>query len=476
MSMPSDNAPEVSSDSLPRSAGRRGWLILAVLIGVYVIARVIIVILSRPFVWPDTNSYVPNSRTEVFSLLGHAPRPWGVPLLFTIMPSNATRTLADWFLGTVAWGGLAYGLWITLRSQVGKIIGAVGILGLALTPRVVQWDFAVGSEALSVSLGVLSFGLVMIWAKTRSRAAFLGLIAAAFWWIFTRQDILPMVALLLGALIWYVWRRRAVRRTAAAGAAVLALGVGWIIAIQPNIEKGYAEWGGSHYTLSDATFLYRLRLVILPDPTMRAAYFDDFHMPHCPPAERIAQGTGWQTARFQSSVRQCPQLLSWMNENATSVAYLYALKHPRHFAGVTLKLAPEMLAGPADGQYVKRVRKVMPSPAASVVWPDKSLVLPMAAAVTLAALTIGAAFRLLRRRVWLYTAGFALVGVSLASTVAGLMYTAGEYARFGIQEAIGLRIGAVTLIVTTIDALLTRHTEAIEGGAVRPARSAGRGA
>jgi hypothetical protein len=459
-----------SSDDVPQAAGRRGWLIPAVLIGVYVIARIIIAVRSRPFVWPDTSSYAPTTPVEVFSLLGHAPRPWGVPLLFTILPSNETRAVADWFVGTVAWAFLAAGLWITLRSRAGEIVGVVGVLALALTPQVVQWDFAIGSESLSVSLGVLSLGLVMIWAKTRSRPAFIGLIAAAFWWIFTRQDLLPMVALLVATLIWYAWRRQPVRKAAIAGVVVLALGVGWIVAIQPNIEKGYAEWGGSHYTLSDATFLYRLRLVILPDPTMRNSYFTDFHMPHCAPAEQIARGQGWQSGRFQSSVRQCPQLVAWMNENATSVAYKYALKHPKHFAGVTLKLAPQMLAGPADGQYVKRVRKVMPGAAAAVAWPENSLVLPIAAAATLLVIIVGAVFRLFRRRPGLYTAGFALVAVSLASTVAGLMYTAGEYARFGIQEAIGLRIGLVILVAATVDALIARRAEAYAATGTPPDR------
>jgi hypothetical protein len=450
----------------------------ALLIGAYLVARIVIAVRSRPFVWVDTGSYIPSKGTQVFSLLGHSPRPWGVPLLFSVLPTNETRALAVWFIGTVAWALLAYALWITLHSRVGKILGAAAILGLALTPAVVRWDFAIGSEALSVTLGILSLALLMIWARTRSRTAFIAMIVAAFWWTFTRQDLLPIIAILLLTLIWYAWRVPEVRKTALVGAAVLALGLGWILAIQPDIEQGYAQWGGSHYTLSNATFLYRLRLVILPDPQMRSAYFTDFQMPHCAPAEQIARGAAWRTGLFQSSVRQCPRLVAWMNENAASVAYKYALKHPKHYAAVTADLAPSMLAGPAGGQYVNHVPAVMPSQVAVVAWPGKQLVLPIVAAVTLLVVAAGAMFRLFRRRIWLYTAGFALVAVSLASTLAGLMYTAGEYARFGIQEAIGLRIGLIFLVIATIDALIMRRAEAGDsrpgGISRREAASAGR--
>jgi hypothetical protein len=448
-----------SPDDVPQAAGRRGWLIPAMLIGLYVLARIVILIKSKPFVAYDTSSYAPTSPVEVFSFTGHAPRPWGVPLLFTIMPSNEARAAADWFFGTVAWACLARALWITLRSRVVRIIGVLAVLGLALTPQVVVWDFAILSESLSISLGVLALGLLMIWAKTRSTAALVGMTVTAFWWIFTRQDVLTMAALLILALGLYIWRNKSLRKAAVAAALVLILGIGWHAAILPTIDKSYSGWWLNGYDLTDATFLYRLRLVVLKDPQMRSAYWNEFSMPHCAPAEQVAKGTAWHVSLFSASIRECPELLAWMDQNASSVAYKYALSHPGHFAVATVKVAPEALAGPLRGQYQTKVQKAMPWTASRVLWPDKSFVLPLAGIIAAVALLVGAAFRLLRRRTWLYLAGTALIAVSLTNIVATFLFTAGEYARFGIQEAAGLRIGLILLVLATLDGLIMRRQE-----------------
>jgi hypothetical protein len=294
----------------------------------------------------------------------------------------------------------------------------------------------------------------------------------AFWWIFTRQDVLTMAALLILALGLYIWRNKSLRKAAVAAALVLILGIGWHAAILPTIDKSYSGWWLNGYDLTDATFLYRLRLVVLKDPQMRSAYWNEFSMPHCAPAEQVAKGTAWHISLFSASVRECPELLAWMDQNASSVAYKYALSHPGHFAATTLKIAPQALAGPLRGQYQTKVRKVMPWTASQVFWPDKSFVLPLAGAIAALALLVGAAFRLLRRRTWLYLAGTALVAVSLANIVATFLFTAGEYARFGIQEAIGLRIGLTLLVLATLDGLIMRRQESA-GAASQGADDAG---
>lgn len=434
-------------------------LVPMILIGLYVLARVFILVRSKPFVAFDTTSYAPTGPVEVLSFTGNAPRPWGVPLLFSIMPTNEARVIADWLIGTAAWACLAWALWTMLRSQIARIIGIAAVLLLALTPQLVVWDFAVLSESLSISLGVLALGLLMIWSRTRSRIALAGMVAVAFWWIFTRQDVMTMVAALIAVLVLYIWRNRSVRKAAVAAVAVLVLGIGWHAALLPSIDKAYGGWWLNGYNFTDATFIYRLRLVVLKDPQMRSAYWTEFGMPRCAPAEQVAKATAWRIRDFSSGVRQCPELDAWMTENASSVGYKYAAKHPRHFAAATLKVAPETLAGSLEGQYQTKVQQVMPWSAGRVFWPGKSQVLPLTAVIAALALALGAAFRLLRRRAWLYTAGAALVLVSLANTVATFLFTAGEWGRFGIQEAVSLRIGLLLLVLATIDGLVIRRTE-----------------
>ena len=49
--------------------------------------------------------------------------------------------------------------------------------------------------------------------------------------------------------------------------------------------------------------------------------------------------------------------------------------------------------------------------------------------------------------------GIGLVVVSLLSILSALTLSAGEYARFGIQEAVLVRVGIIVLLVAAIDAL-----------------------
>ena len=53
-------------------------------------------------------------------------------------------------------------------------------------------------------------------------------------------------------------------------------------------------------------------------------------------------------------------------------------------------------------------------------------------------------------------AAVVLTAASLASLVAGFMYAAGDYPRFGIQEAIGLRLGLLLLAAAVVDTFLER--------------------
>ena len=151
-------------------------MILAGLLAPYVAARVAIWSRGAIFTSVDTASYAHRGNVAldpgpVLSLTGHAPRLWGTPLFYAVFPTDTARAFAQWTLGTLAWALLAWALWGCLRSLPVRMLATAGVLVLRLTSQVVNWDFAILSESLSINLGVLAVAMLLRWLATASRCA-----------------------------------------------------------------------------------------------------------------------------------------------------------------------------------------------------------------------------------------------------------------------------------------------------------------
>ncbi|RZU74546.1 hypothetical protein EV384_3018 [Micromonospora kangleipakensis] len=66
-------------------------------------------------------------------------------------------------------------------------------------------------------MGLLTFGLLAIWVRTRSVVAAAAMPVTALWWMFTRQDVLLFVGLVLLVLAGLARRSRPHRRAVVAG-------------------------------------------------------------------------------------------------------------------------------------------------------------------------------------------------------------------------------------------------------------------
>jgi hypothetical protein len=299
---------------------------------------------------------------------------------------------------------------------------------------------------------VLTLALFAIWAKNRSRFALAAMVVAAFLWTFTRQDILLFIAVVAAALAVYAWRSRDRRLAASAAAAVLVLGLGWHVAILSTLDTSYQSWGAG-FRLSESTFLYRLRLQVMRDPRMKAVYENRFGMPRCIAAEQVAKRDAWSMPEFGRAYRSCPDLVAWFDQHGTQVGYQYALGEPKHYLRVLLTNLPKTMNGDIH-TYAKPV-PLLPAAVTKVFFPPTPWVLPVLFGVLVLAMATAMWSRAWRRRPWLTVAGTVLVATSLASIVTTLMYAAGEYSRFGIQEAVFLRIGLIIVIAGVIDAFFS---------------------
>jgi len=424
------------------------------LIALFVLARITIIARSTPLVAIDTTSYGPRPGItfNTLSFLGDAPRPWGVPLLYSIIHDDYGRAVAQSLIGTLAWSVLAYALMRSLSYPVARVLAVGGLLAFALTPVVYTWDFALLSESLSVNLAILAFALFALWLRTGSRVAFGGMLTAAFWWIFIRPDMLPFVGLLVLCAAIVAWRRRDRRLTALVMVGVLLAGVGWQVATLPRIDAGYAKW--APLPLSEMTFLYRLRLTILPDPAEKSVYVTQFGMPDCPAIDEIARHSAWNITGVVHGYQNCPDLQTWVRDNGQSSGYRYLAAAPGHFLAVTEKILPWMLGN--DRTYVKPVR-VLPAAVTRIYIPsDRTWSLPIAGLVALLSLAVVLAAGGWRRRSWLMAAALALGVGAVLNSVLQQMYSVGEYVRFGLQESILLRVALVVLVVCAVDAVAAR--------------------
>ncbi|HEV8174759.1 MAG TPA: hypothetical protein VGP91_14045 [Actinoplanes sp.] len=428
--------------------------LVVVLLAGFVGGRLAVWFREPVFPTPDSPSYRGGDAltlADVLSFSGHAPRLWGTPLFYAFFLDDDARALAQWTVGTLAWGLLAVVLYAQLRSTTARVVAAAAILVLGLLPEVSNWDFAIMSESLSISLGVAVLALLIWFLGSERWPVLVALTITAFWWTFIRPELRLLVGFLILGLAVYAVLRKDRRSGVVVAAAVLVVAVGWVTAITPAMDRTFAARSWNGLSLTEATFVYRLRHQIMPNPEIMAVYQRKLGMPDCPAAERIAKVRAWETSQFFRAYLSCPDMVAWGHQNAGSSGYRFALADPSLYVRQTLRVLPASLSGEVD-----RGSAVLPEAVERAAFPRQRVVLDTLAGGYLGALVIAAlagAFR--RRRVLVYTSLGAVVA-SVISIFAELMYSAGDYVRFGIQEAVFIRIAIVLTAVAAIDALIGR--------------------
>jgi hypothetical protein len=143
-------------------------------------------------------------------------------------------------------------------------------------------------------------------------------------------------------------------------------------------------------------------------------------------------------------------MVAWGHQNAGSSGYRFALADPSLYVRETLRVLPASLSG-----EVNRGSAVLPEAVERAVFPRRAVLDTLAGGYLSALLVAAVAGAFRRRKVFVYTS----LGVFVASVVSmfvELMYSAGDYVRFGIQEAVLIRIAIVLMAVVAIDALIGR--------------------
>jgi hypothetical protein len=431
---------------------------LAVLLVVYLVGRLVVLAGGEVFTAYDTFSYAVRhdpafDRGPLVSFTGHAPRLWGVPLFYAAFPDDWWRAAGQWALGTLAWASLAIVVWSLLRHPVARIVGAAGVLFLALTDEVGNLDFVILSESLTVSLGVLTLAAFVRWLATGSRVALVAMCLAAGWWTFTRPDIRVYTVFLLVVLAAIAWRTPSRRVGAAVAAGAVAVAIAWCSVITPVASANFGKWGSLGTNQTEELFLARLRIDVFPHPEIKAVFTDRLGMPPCAAADAAAIGE-WDLVKFADAYRTCPDLVAWGDAHMSTAFFEYARAAP----GLYLRMTVVMVAVCLTGGTYADTPVIVPGLLGRLAFPGQPWTLPF----TFGLLALGAAAALAaggwRRQRMLVATATGTAAICTVSVIAGVV-AVGAFWRFGIQEAIGLRVAIIGLTAAAIDSWLSRRTE-----------------
>jgi hypothetical protein len=310
--------------------------------------------------------------------------------------------------------------------------------------------------------------LLMRWARTRSWVPLALAMFVSVWWTFIRPDIRVFIFVLVGLLAvagFRVWRRRGEDPTAkrrltaiAASALVLGLGVAWYAAITPSIDKTFAPYDGDAIRsdplpVDEELFVYRLRVDVSTNPEMWQAYKTKLGMPTCPEVEAFTTRSDWASVEWATAYRHCQPMVDWVAQHKDGIFWIDILKADPGLAIRRFLITSSLAIG---GEVYAHVPQVVPAPIEKIAFPSRRYGLPLALLGYAAALALALAAGARRYRIPLITSGV-LMGAALLSIVATVVVHSGEYARFGVQEALATRVAMIILLACALDAWVVRR-------------------
>jgi hypothetical protein len=198
-------------------------------------------VVAPPAVWQDSESYHAVARHALLSTgMWTGSRPPVVPLLLKVVsfPSYIVLQAA---VGCVAWGLAAWMVSRLVRPGWQRVAATWAVLGFASATLVVQWDWSVLSESLSLSV--------------------LALLCASGLWLVRRFTIPRLFAFALCAIAFVGLRDEDIWTVALAGVGVLAVAtVGMLrgVALESsNLRRSFSDrWHAyRHWVLTGVTLI-----------------------------------------------------------------------------------------------------------------------------------------------------------------------------------------------------------------------------
>jgi len=472
--------------------------IIAVLCVAFAVARILGAWGRSPVGFPDSDGYRPPTGGlpyDVVSFLGHAPRSWFLPLVYSSMPSDQSILVLQVVVSIVAWSALAIALASVLRHPAVRVGAGLLVLALATTPQVATWDLALLAESLSISLTVGSLAAWLRFAHNRRWLPGAVAVLITSMWLFSRPYQYVYTLGLAGLLAawalsrWWVARRRpapgdsAVDVGSRAGdatgdderrrrrdrrswivptvmAAVLVVCSAWSVVITRNTNDGYRLRDGRDVPYWSEAFGQNMFKRYLNDPAA-TAFFQEQGLPPLDGLQPSVHGHfvndygDWHV--FYAEIRNRPEWMAWLEGPSRSAFTEYVVSHPSDVVTDFLDDAPQMLRSPfltgygeaaeVPGSWLGRQLYFRGS--------DTNLVVGDTQALLLLAVALAVAAVATRRRLELPVVVVGVVTVGVGASLFGLSWlgSAYELVRHGIPAVQLLRVGALILVAAGADAL-----------------------
>jgi len=406
------------------------WIILAMLVG-----RLIAVAGLRAYQYVDSAEY---ARID-FS--GQWRRPWATPVLYWLLGHDPRHELwGQAVVGAICWSVLALAAAPWFRRRVVQITVVVAIMALGLTTSVTNWDAAVLSESLAISLTalVMAAWLTLVRRRTPGAAAFV--LLATLPWLYVRQSLLPtawmvVAAAVVGAL---VVKRPEARRLLAATAAGLVLLTG-IATASYNRNQEVVH--------TNVAVIIANRIAPVP---ARLRWFRAHGMP-------VPTTGGYDAVEMEKD----PKFTPWLDAKGRSAYTSFLISHPWYALTAPLPDLVGVRQSYAD-PVVRHDTMLSPGDAYGSTRPvipeivEQTLFDPGATGAILTALFAAVAWSIGRRR-WAWR-GWALpltvIGIAVASLIAGWHGATPELPRLAIVAALMLRIALILQFAFLVEAEL----------------------
>ena len=323
------------------------WWSLSAGFAAYAGLRVWMFAAATPLMTPDSRAYLRLARESFLSTRFFSEyKPWFVPAFYKLFAgSPSVATWAQLALSILAWTVLALELARIVPRRWLRFGAGVAILLMSLSPVVAQWDAAVLSESLSLSLGALLVALLIrVQQNPSSRGAF-AVAILAFLWAGTRDTNSYLVALLLPALALICCFRHRYR-------------VGIVFVAAAIVVVAFSLWSTSSPRRWEIISTDVVVERVLGDPTANA-YFSAHGMPEPPDLRRRLFSDRTSAARFAGD-RPLAPFRAWLRARSRQTYIAYLLHTPSASLGVPLGRLGQLNSADAIPAYRPHGFKAIP--------------------------------------------------------------------------------------------------------------------
>ena len=156
--------------------------------------------------------YVDSIDYETLDFTGGSRRPWVTPLLYWLVGDDPTRVFAQAVIGAVCWSLLAAEVALHVEHRWTRRIAVFAIALLGASTAITNWDTTILSESLAISATALAAAAYLRFGRVRTLGAALAAVGATLVWVFTRQNHLVLLGLVVGTVVVIVavarWRTK----------------------------------------------------------------------------------------------------------------------------------------------------------------------------------------------------------------------------------------------------------------------------